>query len=83
MQTYHDGAVCTCSWQNGRLHGYGKYVFPNGDYFEGYYDSDRRHGKAKERRLMDNAEGVPVEHIYEVVYDHGVLKEVTENFQRS
>lgn len=42
-------------WHQGKRHGYGKYVFPNGDVFEGEWKMDVRNGKGKITYINDHS----------------------------
>ena len=43
--TWRDGSYYEGDWRNGDMHGYGKFVFPNGNYYVGNFSADQFCGK--------------------------------------
>lgn len=61
---YPDGTIYQGEILNGRfLHGKGKLIYPNGDYFIGHFDHNKRVGKGKEVFL--NPDDGTIEESYE------------------
>lgn len=45
---FHDGTIYSGSWSyNGKKHGYGIFIKPDGSKYEGYWNDDRIHGKGR------------------------------------
>ena len=40
-----DGSLREGYWDHGELHGFGRIVYPNGDYYEGDFNFNKRHGR--------------------------------------
>lgn len=44
-KTYNDGGKYYGTFKNGLRHGFGKYLFCNGDIYEGMWNANQRHGE--------------------------------------